>query len=140
MAVISELTRRGLKLAWVSLFVVACFGSAVASAQESAEESQEAESQEQESQEPESPKPLPAIGYVDTPYIPGTPWKVHDIDRPRPPIVSVAPAGQPQAAPSDAIVLFDGKDLSRWCKSGRKAGEILPAGWNVKENLLIAIH
>jgi hypothetical protein len=46
-------------------------------------------------------KPSP-IGYSDTPVIPGTQWKVHDIDRPRP--VAVAPgeknAGAPLPMPS----------------------------------------
>lgn len=53
-------------------------------------------------------------GYTNTPIIPGTPWRVHDAHRPRPPVVtSVAPA-LPVAPPSDAIVLFDGKDLSNF--------------------------
>jgi len=52
------------------------------------------------------------VGYSDTPVIPGQKWKVHDIDRPRPAIVT--PGKTPMDAPSDAIVLFDGKDLSKW--------------------------
>ena len=36
-------------------------------------------------------KPQP-IGYSDTPLIPGTKWKVHDIDRPRP--AAVAPGAK----------------------------------------------
>jgi hypothetical protein len=39
-------------------------------------------------------------------------WKVHDIFRPKPP--QVAPADAPGAPPADAVVLFDGKDLSKW--------------------------
>src|SRR5579862_1297497 len=53
-------------------------------------------------------------GYNDTPQLPGQKWKVHDMDRPRPRKVT---PGQPllqEAPPSDAIVLFDGKDLSQW--------------------------
>lgn len=53
-------------------------------------------------------------GYTDTPQLPGQKWKVHDAARPRP--VKVTP-GMPllnEAPPSDAIVLFDGKDLSKW--------------------------
>ena len=48
-------------------------------------------------------------------------WKIHDLDRPQPPIVGPGTAStqdQPGRPPSDAIVLFDGKDLSRW-RSGR---------------------
>jgi hypothetical protein len=39
------------------------------------------------------------------------PWKIHDLERPVPAIVD---PGQGGKAPSDASVLFDGKDLSRW--------------------------
>jgi len=53
-------------------------------------------------------------GYTDTPLIPGTPWHVHDINRPLPPVVAVGPETPPLPPPSDAIVLFDGKDLSQW--------------------------
>jgi hypothetical protein len=44
-------------------------------------------------------------------------WKVHDKNRPQPPVIAPGTAStQDQAGqpPSDAIVLFDGKDLSRW--------------------------
>ena len=54
-------------------------------------------------------------GYTDTPFIfPGSKWRVHDANRPVPPVVTPAPGGAPVAAPSDAIILFDGKDLSKW--------------------------
>jgi hypothetical protein len=39
-------------------------------------------------------------------------FKIHDLDRAAPPVVT--PGAQPGAAPSDAIILFDGKDLSKW--------------------------
>ena len=55
------------------------------------------------------------LGYKDTPLIPGTPWHVHDPDRPRPHVVITAPTFSHNAsAPSDAVALFDGKDLSKW--------------------------
>lgn len=44
-------------------------------------------------------------------------WDVHDRDRPLPPVVDPAvPSTQEQVgrAPSDAVVLFDGTDLSAW--------------------------
>ncbi|HLP78503.1 MAG TPA: DUF1080 domain-containing protein [Candidatus Paceibacterota bacterium] len=53
-------------------------------------------------------------GYTDTPMLPGTPWHVHDSGRPLPPVVDPGPATPPVAPPSDAVVLFDGKDLSQW--------------------------
>ncbi len=37
-------------------------------------------------------------------------WEVHDMKRPQPAMVSASD----HTAPSDAIVLFDGKDLSKW--------------------------
>jgi len=60
--------------------------------------------------EPAPPKDSP--GYDDTPLLPDSPWRVHDRRRPQPPLVE--PGGQPGAAPADAVVLFDGKDLSAW--------------------------
>lgn len=39
-------------------------------------------------------------------------WGVHDPNRPMAPVVT--PGQTPQDAPSDAIVLFDGKNLSAW--------------------------
>jgi hypothetical protein len=46
-----------------------------------------------------------------------TKWKIHDPARPVPPVIdSGTPSTQdsPGRAPSDAVVLFDGKDLSKW--------------------------
>lgn len=54
-------------------------------------------------------------GYNDTPQIPGQPWKVHDMKRPRAPKVTPG-AYVEETPPSDAIVLFDGKDLSHWAQ------------------------
>jgi hypothetical protein len=48
------------------------------------------------------------FGYKDTPKQPWSDWLVHDPDRPEP--RKVATAG----VPSDAIRLFDGKDLSQF--------------------------
>jgi hypothetical protein len=55
-------------------------------------------------------KELP--GYDDTPMLPDSPWRVHDRHRPQPP--TVAPGAEPGAPPADAVVLFDGHDLSQW--------------------------
>ena len=54
-------------------------------------------------------------------------WDVHDLSRPRPAVVT--PANQAHGAPSDAIVLFDGEDLSQWESVGGR-----PAQWKVKSN------
>ena len=70
------------------------------------------------------------LGYTDTPLIPGLPWKVHDVDRPHPPLVT--PGTTPGSAPSDAIVLFDGKDLSKWAQRGA-GGETVDSKWPVRD-------
>ena len=57
-------------------------------------------------------------------------WKIHDMARPVPPVVTPGTASTQDAPghpPSDAIVLFDGKDLSKWA---HKDGS--PAKWNVE--------
>ena len=53
------------------------------------------------------------LGYDNTPMIPGSKWRVHDSSRPRPRYVTPGPEAS-APAPSDAIRLFDGKDLSQW--------------------------
>ncbi len=48
-------------------------------------------------------------------------WKIHDESRPVPPVVTPGtPSTQetPGRAPSDAVVLFDGKNLSNWVQDG----------------------
>lgn len=76
------------------------------------------------------------LGYTDTPIIPGTPWHVHDRDRPHPPVVTPGATFSHLApAPSDAIVLFDGKDLSKWSNS---KGE--DAQWKVADGYCEAVR
>src|SRR5262245_45823008 len=55
------------------------------------------------------------IGFTKLAEIPGTPWRIHDAARPHPRVIT--PGATPGAAPSDAIILFDGKDLSKWAHS-----------------------
>jgi hypothetical protein len=78
------------------------------------------------------PRPGADLGFTDTPILPGQKWHVHDPDRPYPPVVT--PGATPGAPPSDAIVLFDGKDLSKWAQAGKgaDAGKIVDAKWPVK--------
>jgi hypothetical protein len=74
--------------------------------------------------------PAQAPGYTDTPILPGQPWHVHDSNRPHPPVVTPAPAAEkPTPPPSDAIVLFDGKDLSAFTGNGGKAGWVVKDGY-----------
>jgi hypothetical protein len=93
----------------------------------------------QEAEKPAEQKPLPAIGYTDTPLIPGTPWHVHDINRPRPRVIAVPPAAPVQAAPADAIVLFDGTDLSHWRRPGSQPGDLFPAGWKIEDGNMVVV-
>lgn len=65
-------------------------------------------------------------GYTDTPLLPGTKWHVHDPDRPPPAVVTPGTNG---SAPSDALVLFDGKSLASW----KKEGSADAAGWRVAD-------
>ena len=70
------------------------------------------------------------LGFTDTPMLPGMPWHVHDPERPYPPIVR--PGATPGAPPSDAIVLFDGKDMSKWASHGPN-GEMLDPKWPLRD-------
>ena len=61
------------------------------------------------------------LGYKDTTLVPGTQWHIHDGDRLQPRKVTPAATFSHTApAPSDAVVLFDGKNLSRWELDGGK--------------------
>src|SRR5947209_9879918 len=81
--------------------------------------------------QPEKPK----LGYKDTPMLPGGKWHVHDGDRPQPPVITPGTCSTQEApgkAPSDATILFDGKDLSKWVTRDGK-----PAGWKIEEGAMV---
>ena len=78
-------------------------------------------------------------GYDDTPVIPGQKWKVHDISRPHPPRVTPGKTVASTPAPSDAVILFDGKDLSAWqqrVKRGSDRGKLVPPTWKVEDGYM----
>ena len=79
------------------------------------------------------------MGYEDTPMLPGGKWHVHDAKRPQPAKITGATCSTQARAglpPSDAEVLFDGKDLSKWRDA---AGG--PAPWTVRDGYLeVAPH
>ena len=59
-----------------------------------------------------------------------TKWKIHDPDRPVPPAIDPGtPSTQdsPGRPPSDAVILFDGEDLSKWAHKDGSA-----AKWKVE--------
>jgi hypothetical protein len=79
--------------------------------------------------------PNDGLGETDQPLIPGQPWRVRDLNRPKPSVVTPGRhAGDP---PSDAIVLFNGTDLSQWIVSAGR-GAVAPegAGWTVKDGYM----
>jgi hypothetical protein len=80
-----------------------------------------------------SPDPYPGSPVGD--MLPGQKWRVHD--RTRPQARKVTP-GQPlptEGPASDAIVLFDGKDLSQWGSVGRD-GKVTNAAWKVENGCI----
>ena len=71
-----------------------------------------------------------SVGYNDTPILPDSEWHVHDGDRPQPAIVTPGTQESLGGAPSDAVVLFDGADTSKWV--GRD-GEVQ---WKVEDGYM----
>lgn len=71
------------------------------------------------------------FGYKDTPKLPWTSWLVHDPDRPAPKRVEPGPASAHPVAlpPSDAVVLFAGRDASAWRE---------PHDWKIEDGVLVA--
>ncbi len=69
------------------------------------------------------------IGFTGLAEIPGTPWRIHDAARPHPRVVT--PGTTPGAPPADALVLFDGKDLSRWGQM--QNGQMVDSKWPVHD-------
>lgn len=61
-------------------------------------------------------------------------WRAHDLSRPRPPVVLPGRAAAPVPAPSDAVVLFNGVDLSQW-----RNAEGGPAGWVARNGAMEAV-
>ena len=75
------------------------------------------------------------LGFQDTPLLPGGKWHVHDGLRPQPPVVTPGTSSTqdaPGKAPSDAVVLFDGHDVSAW-----RAEDGSPAGWKVEDGAMV---
>ncbi len=62
-------------------------------------------------------------------------WDVHSMSRPKPRAVTPAPASAPAAPPADAIVLFDGRDLSQW-----RGGDDAPARWRLVDGAMEVVR
>src|ERR1700758_1006519 len=66
--------------------------------------------------------------------VPTIQWKIHDPNRPLPPVIQPGTASTQETAghpPSDAVVMFDGKDLSKWVDKDGK-----PAQWKVENGYM----
>ena len=57
---------------------------------------------------------------------------IHDVNRPAPPVIT---PGTPDRAPSDAIVLFDGNDLSHWSDTNGN-----PSRWIVRDGYMESVR
>ena len=83
-----------------------------------------------------APKPKEIVingveGFQDTPMEPDGKWHVHDPARPQPPVVTPGTFSAQATPPSDAMILFDGKDLSQW-RDRKTGGE---AQWTVADGV-----
>jgi TonB-dependent SusC/RagA subfamily outer membrane receptor len=56
---------------------------------------------------------------------------IHDTTRAQPPVVDPGPVAPSAPVPSDAVVLFDGRDLSQW--KSRDGG---PPGWKIENGYM----
>ena len=77
-------------------------------------------------------------GYSDTPFLPGAKWRVHDVERPAPPVVSPGSFSTQSVCgevPSDASVLFDGTSLSQWTAMNGN-----DAGWRLVDGLAMEVE
>jgi hypothetical protein len=64
------------------------------------------------------------------------PWAIHDGNRPQPKIITpgtFSSQDQPGKPPSDAVILFDGNDISKW---EADSGEGVPTKWIAKNGCM----
>ncbi|MFO0913509.1 MAG: family 16 glycoside hydrolase [Pirellulales bacterium] len=61
-------------------------------------------------------------------------WKQHDHNRPRPAIVAPPAQTLPVPPPADAVVLFDGRDLSHW-----QSADGQPPRWIVRDGVMESV-
>jgi hypothetical protein len=93
------------------------------------------------------------LGYCNTPFLPGQKWRVHDIARPDPRVVTPGTESSQErigSAPSDAVVLLDGTEgayRQHWVSSprgfGRRAAAAPPPGppqWKFENGYVTAVQ
>lgn len=102
-------------------------------------DSKETEKKDSSRSEPpaKTPRRITGLGSFDGVQLRNQPWRIHDIRRPHPPVVTpgeLSTYDKPGTAPSDAIVLFDGKDLSQWAHLAKDTpDELVEAQWKVQD-------
>src|SRR5438874_2600821 len=77
------------------------------------------------------------LGYDNTPYLPGGKWRVHDVSRPRQTVITPGTESsqeKPGRPPSDAMVLFNGTDLSQWTTFVK--GQPAEPKWKVQDGYM----
>src|ERR1700693_1127212 len=92
--------------------------------------------------QPPAPAPAAAhkdhtLGYDDTPFLPGGKWRVHDVSRPRPDIITPGTESsqqKPGRPPSDAIVLFDGTSFEKWATMVK--GQVTEPKWKLQDGYM----
>ena len=119
---------------WVAAMLALIFGAALQADPDQAGGAAPAQAPAPAAQKPDPAGPVrdangAVIGFTSMAEIPGTPWRIHDAARPHPRVIT--PGSTASAPPSDAIVLFDGKDLSKFAHS--KGGQLLDAQWAVRD-------
>lgn len=89
------------------------------------------------------PGPAPRKEAPEKPLTPGGIYRAHDLNRPRPPVRDPGPPSAAEFAPPppDAVILFDGKDLSRWerrphLKDADKSPE---PKWQIEDGALVIV-
>jgi hypothetical protein len=86
------------------------------------------------------PHRQPAEMTTDQPFLerPDPHWLDHDRDRPLPSVITPAVPGTPEQAgksPSDAVALFDGKDLAQWASI-----DGTPTKWIVRDGYMECVR
>jgi 2-keto-4-pentenoate hydratase/2-oxohepta-3-ene-1,7-dioic acid hydratase in catechol pathway len=64
-------------------------------------------------------------------------FPIHSLTRPQPPVITPPPGGPPVPAPSDALVLFDGRSLDQWQSADSAGG---PAKWKVENGYMEVVR
>jgi hypothetical protein len=88
-------------------------------------------------QTPAPPHKDHTLGYDDTPFLPGDKWRVHDVSRPRPEVItpgSESSQQKPGQPPSDAIVLFDGTNFANWVTTLK--GQTMEPKWKLQDGYM----